>query len=274
MDIKNIISQSDYIITFGSFLAADNNEIQEAIIEAIAKNSAEFIYMHPIDNIDVKVYYSQFIKYEVGSEEGIASMLLQTFAANPSEAIQSYIDDLDIGYISAESSAGEEEFEEAHERAVSKQKKTMILGRDIFTHERVENIAKMLRVLKKNSNLTIISLDAQYQPLMDNINDDLNDEDLDEVNELDSYNGTIVYRTYGEEKTDILVGSQSFARIAKVVDKEDVVISYKGEKVQRKFVVDNNLYGTIALCAMKSDDSSSLSQGYRYKQVKIEKVNA
>ena len=270
MDIKNIISQSDYIITFGSFLAADNVEIQEAIIEAIAKNSAEFVYMHPIDNVDLKVYYSQFIKYEVGSEEGIASLLLESFVKNPDETVQKYVDDLDIGYISAESSAGEEEFEEAYNTSLTKKKKTLILGRDIFTHQRVENIIKILSIIKKQTDLNIISLDLEYQ----NMIDEIKDENIDDVEDLASYNGTILYRTYGEEKTDILVGSESFARIAKVSNQDDVFINCGGEKFQRKFMVDKNLYGTIALCAMNSDDSSSLSQGYRYKQVKIEKVDA
>lgn len=270
MDNQSIISSSDYILSFGSFLAADNEEIQEAIIEAIAKNSAEFIYMHPIDNVDLKVYYSQFIKYEVGSEEGIASMLLETFAQNPSPSVQAFLDDLDMGYISAESSAGEEEFEEALQRANNKSNKTLIIGRDVFTHERVENITKMLSIIKKYSDFRVISLQEEGQKILDEIRD----ENLDEVEELPSYNGTVLYRTYGEEKTDILVGSESFARIAKVSNKDDVFIHCAGEKTQRQFVVDKNLYGTIALCAMKSDDSSSLSQNYRYKQVKIEKVDA
>ncbi|WP_072682264.1 hypothetical protein [Arcobacter sp. LA11] len=269
-DIKEIISKSDYIITFGSFLAADNVEIQEAIIQAIAKNTAEFVYMHPIDNVDLKVYYSQFIKYEVGSEEGIASLLLDTFVKKSDEKVQAYIDDLDIGYISAESSAGEEEFEEAYERALEKSEKTLILGRDIFTHERVENITKILSVIRKYSDLTVVCLDKEYQHIINEILD----ENLDEVEELDSYNGTVVYRTYGEEDTNILVGSESFARVAKVADKDEVFINCAGEKIQKSFIVDKNLYGTIALCAMNNDDSSSLSQGYRYKQVKIEKVDA
>lgn len=270
MDNKSIISQSDYIITFGSFLAADNVEIQESIIEAIAKNCAEFVYMHPIDNVDLKVYYSQFIKYEVGSEEGISSLLLESFVKNPNEKTQTFVDELDIGYISAESSAGEEEFEEAYELTQGKTFKTLIIGRDIFTHQRVENITKMLAMIKRQTDFHIISLDEEFQHVIDEISD----ENLDEVNELDSYNGTVLYRTYDENKTDVLVGSESFARIAKVINNDEIFINCSGQKVQRKFIIDKNLYGTIALCAMNNDDSSSLSQGYRYKQVKIEKVDA
>lgn len=268
MEIKEIISKSDYILTLGSFLAQDNIEIQDAIIEAIAKNSAEFVYMHPIDNVDLKVYYSQFIKYEVGSEEGVASLLVDTFVKNADEKIQEYIDDLDIGYISAESSAGEEEFEEAFEKAQTKENKLLIVGRDIYSHARVKNIIKLLAVLNKYSDLTVISLDERIQNLLDY--EKL--EEIEEVEDLHSYNGTVLYRVYGEEKTDVLVGSESFARIAKVTNDDDILINCGTEKFQRKFVVDNNLYGTIALCAMNDEDESLLSKGYRYKQVKIEKV--
>ncbi len=267
MNIKEIISNSDYIITFGSFLASDNIEIQEAIIEAIAKNRAEFIYMHPIDNIDLKVYYSQFIKYEVGSEEGVASLLLNIFVKNPNEKLKAYLDSLDIGYISAESNAGEEEFEEALHRMNDKSKRTLIVGRDILFHERTKNIIKLLAVLKKYSDLNVISLDERTQKLLD----ETSLENLSKVEELASYNGTVLYRVYEEENRDILIGSESFAKVAKVINNDDIFINYAGEKFKRKFIVDKNLYGIVALYTVNSDDTSSLSQGYRYKQVKIEK---
>lgn len=270
MDIKEIIAKSDYIITFGSFLARDNVEIQESIIKAIAKNNAEFIYLHPIDNIDLKMYYTQFIKYEVGSEEGVASLLLDTFVKQSDEKVQAYIDDLDIGYISAESSAGEEEFEEALEKAEDKTEKTLIIGRDVFSHERVENIVKILTVIRKYSDLNIVALDPEYNSILNEVLD----ENLEEVEELHSYNGTVVYRVYEEEDISTLIGSESFAKIAKVSDRDTVLINCGGEKFKREFKVDKNLFGTVALCPMSHNDESSLSQGYRYKQVKIEKVDA
>ncbi len=270
LDLKDIISKSDYIISFGSFLAADNVEIQESIIESIAKNSAEFIYMHPIDNIDLKVYYSQLIKYEVGSEEAVAALLLDTFVKESDSNVKSFVDDLDIGYISAESSAGEEEFEEAYERSLSKSNKTIILGRDIFTHERVENIIKILSVIRKYSDINIVCLDENNK----NCINQMSNEILEEVEDLHSYNGTVIYRTYGEENTDFLIGSESFARIAKIANNDGIFINFSGNKIEKSFKIDKNLYGTIALCAMNNDDSNSLSKGYRYKQVKIEKVDA
>lgn len=272
MNIKEIIEKSDYIITFGSFLSSDNEVIKEVIIQAIANNSAEFVYMHPIDNIDLKVYYSQFIKYEAGSEEGIAALLLDTFVKSCDEKVEAYIKDLDIGYISAESSAGEEEFEEAYELLENKKQKTLIVGRDILTHERVENITKILSVIRKYTDLEVISLDEEYQDILNEASKK-EFENLEEVEELHSYNGTVVYRTYDETKCDILEGSESFARIAKVANKDKIFINCNGEKIKKTFVVNKDLYGTIALCGINSEDSTCLSQGYRYKQVKIEKAD-
>jgi len=270
MDIKEIIAKSDYIVTFGTFLARDNEEIQEAIIKAIAKNDAEFIYMHPIDNIDLKMYYTQFLKYEVGSEEGICSLLLDTFVKDGDEDIKTYIDDLDIGYISAESSAGEEEFEELLQRAKDKKEKTLIIGRDLFSHERVENITKILSVIKKYSDLNIISLDPKFQKILD----EASSENLEQIQDIHSYNGTVIYRVYEEDDNTSLIGSESFARVAKISNQDDIYINCNNQKIQRKFKIDKNLMGTVALCPMSRDDSSCLSEGYRYKQVKIEKVDA
>lgn len=269
MGKTQIIAKSDYIITFGSFLASDNEVIRESIIQAIAKNSAEFIYMHPVDNVDLKVYYSQFLKYEVGSEEGVVSLLLDTFVKDASSKVKEYIEDLDIGYISAESSAGEEEFEEAYEKSIDKEEAILVVGRDIARHPRVENIVKMLSILHRYSKLTIVALDEHIQSAIQKC-----DESLEEVEELASYNGTVIYTTFEEENEGKLIGSESFARVAKIANKDKVLINFNNEKIEKDFVVNKDLYGMVALCAISSDDSTSLSQGYRFKQVKIEKVDA
>ncbi|RXK02976.1 hypothetical protein CRV02_02310 [Arcobacter sp. CECT 8989] len=262
------ILNSDYIISFGSFLAQDNEQVKEAIIETIAQKNAEFIYMHPIDNVDLKVYYSQLIKYEVGSEEGIASMLLDTFVNDASEKIKDYLNDLDMGYISAESSAGEEEFEEACEKAEDKTSKVLLVGRDITTHERVRNIVKILSAINKYSDLDVICLDEKTQEQVESCND----EDIEEVEELDSYNGTVVYSIFDEQDCQKLVGSQSFARIAKVQDKDEVYLNYNGQKVKKQFIINDDLYGTVALCPILDSNISFLTENYRYKQVKVEKA--
>ena len=124
-----------------------------------------FIYLNPIDNFDLKKYYSKLTKYEVGSEEGIVALLLYTFVRSSNERIQTYIEDLDIGYISAESSAGEEEFEEMYEMSLNKKNKIIILGEDIFTHIKIDNIIKICSLIQKYSDFNIVCLNTTISKL-------------------------------------------------------------------------------------------------------------
>jgi len=269
MDKKEIIAKSDFIITFGSMLADNKEPVRNSIIESIAKTNAKFVYMHPIDNIDLKLYYTQFIKYEVGSEEGVCSLLLDAFVKQSDEQIQAYIDDLDLGYISAESSAGEEEFEEAYESAQNCEFKTLVIGDDLIEHERVENIVRFLAIFKKYTDFNVIVLNDEFEKRIDSCND-LN---LEEVEDLKSYNGTLLYRLIDSENNDELVCSQTFANIAKVQNNDEIFINYKNDKIKRVLRVDDKLNGTVSIAKI-AEGSDELFQDYRYKQVKIEKVDA
>jgi NADH-quinone oxidoreductase subunit F len=260
-----IVSKSDYIICLGSMISKDSPSVNKAILEAIAKNEAEFIYLHPIDDIDLKLYCTQFMKYEVGSEEGVLALLLEYFTKDRSDVLEEYLAELDIGYISAESSAGEEEYEEMVEKSLDKSNKTIIFGEDLFTHERVDNILSMIKAFKEFSGFNVV--------LLADVDLDSTKE-LEDVAELKSYNGTVIYKYNSKEDDKFVYGSESFSRVAKIADKDAISLNYGKESIKRVFKLDKNLQGTIALCGVKDEDKSFLSQGYRYKQVKIEKVDA
>ena len=268
MNKKELISNSDFILCLGTMLSNNKEELRNSIIESIAKMNAQFVYMHPIDNIDLKLYYTQFIKYEAGSEEGVLALLLDTFVKQSNENIQNYIKDLDLGYISAESSAGEEEFEEAYENSLNSKCKTLIIGDDLIEHERVENIIKFISIIKKYTDFNVIVLDDDFE---EKINTCTN-FDLEEVDELKSYDGTVIYRVIEDESNDDLISSQSFARIAKVSNDDVIYINYKNSKVKKTIKIDDKLHGTIAISKITSSDEDVFSN-YRYKQVKIQKVD-
>ena len=259
------ILNSDFIISFGTF--CEDKLIINSIEEAVNKNSAKFIYMHPIDNANLKPFYSQLIKYEVGSEEGICALLLNSFVKSSNTEIENFIENLDLGYISAESSAGEEEFEEAFEIYEKAKNKTLIIGNDLILHERVENIVKLLAVVKKYSDFNLVVLDESLKKSIDSCTN----FDLEELEELKSFNGTLVYKIV-DEKNDELVVSQTFANIAKVGNDNEVYVISKDEKIKRILKIDKNLNGTIGI--LKTKINEDIFNGYKYKQVKIEKVEA
>lgn len=269
MNKKELISKSDFVISVGTMLSNNKEEVRNSIIESIAKTNAQFVYMHPIDNIDLKLYYTQFIKYEVGSEEGIFALLLDTFAKNTNDEIQTYLNDLDLGYISAESSAGEEEFEEMLENSQNSACKTLIIGDDLIEHERIENIARLIALLKKYTDLNIIILNDE----LENKINDYDGSSLEDVAELKSFDGTLVYRLIEDESSDDLISSVSFARIAKVSNNDEIYINYKNQRIKKRLIIDEKLQGTIAIAKIL-EEKNEIFNGYRYKQVKIQKVDA
>lgn len=216
-----VLKSSDFILTFGIFLSDTNKEIFQAIQEAKENNNADVVYMHGVDTLALKDFYTQFIKYEAGSEEGVSSLLLDTLVKNSNDKLQEYINELDIGYISAESSAGEEEFEEILELCENKTNKVLVIGEDIFNHKRAKNIIKMLALIEKYSEFKIICSSKIS----------LEDEELEEVEELLPFNGTVIYSYIDKTKDeDTVYGSASFARIAKIEDESEILIkSSEGE---------------------------------------------
>ncbi|MCT7561463.1 hypothetical protein ACN2C0_06045 [Aliarcobacter butzleri] len=254
------IKTSDFIISFGTFFE-NNLELKDGVLKSIEKNQTKFVYMFPIDNANLKPFYTQFIKYEVGSEEGICALLLDTFTKNYDEKTKEFINNLDLGYISAESSAGEEEFEEAFEDYKNSNSKILIIGEDIKNHERVDNIIKLLATIKKYSDFDFLILDED----LENKINSCENFDLEEIEELKSFNGTLVYSLVGAD-SPILQASQTFANIAKVKDGENIQIISKNEKINKILKIDEKLTGTVAILNVKNSPSE-----YKYKQVKIEK---
>jgi NADH-quinone oxidoreductase subunit F len=267
MNNHEIISKSDFILSFGTMFE-DNLIIKKSVLESVKNSGAKFVYMHPIDNINLKPFYSQFIKYEVGSEEGISTLLLATFVKECDEQTKKFINDLDLGYISAESSAGEEEFEDAYKSYLDAKFKTLIIGNDLVEHEKIENIIKLLSIIKKHTEFNLIILDNN----LENRVNSCKDFTLDDIEELKSFNGTLVYKLIEDENNDELIASKTFANIAKVGNGDEIYINSKNEKIKRVLKIDETLNGTIAILKVKN--SEDIFSGYRYKQVKIEKVEA
>ncbi len=265
------ITSSEFVIVFGAMLNSTNEELTSNVQKTIKNNNASVVYMHPIDDKKIQNSSSSYIKYEVGSEEGICALLLEYFVNDCDDIIEEYIDELDIGYLSAETSIGEEEFEDMVELSQNKKNKTIVISADILKHEKVLNISKLLGVLNKYSDITVV-IDPSVDDKNLNLIQNYNNEYLEEVDELEAYDGTVIYN-YGKNITNELVGGASFARVAKISDNDEIIIKHGDKSIKSKFRQDLNLQGTIALNVV-TDDNDWINDGYSYKQVKIEKVNA
>ncbi len=152
-DIKN----SDYIVVLGSKIADDIPGLKFKVNQASKRQRAQVIYMHPVEDNNIKNIVTQFVKYEAGSEESVLALLAKSLLKNADlpSTLQDYFDQIDEGYISAESNVGEEEISVMIKRMRKKSHFSLIVGCDLYAHPNAENIAKILGLVEKYSDFDV-----------------------------------------------------------------------------------------------------------------------
>ncbi len=225
------IKESDFIIVVGSMIKSDNPVARYALTVASKQKRAEIIYMHPIDDELLKNVYTKHIKYEVGTEEGVVAMVANSFIGSvDSEAIKKYLSGLDIGYISAESNVGEEEILDLVKRFKRKKKPTIIIGEDIISHKRANNIAKLVALLERYANFKTLIVPPKTNSLGVALICDLDNEC---GNYTIGYNsdGNFTLSSLGDGDFNIPALNQqegTFVNINKRVVPTNVAISHNG----------------------------------------------
>jgi len=152
------IAEARGVIVLGSRIHDDNPQVHYHITMASKRHRARVIYMHSLEDSSIQNIVTQFIKYEVGSEEGVAALLVDTLLADTEvpKSVREILDDLDIGNLSAESNVGEEELEDLARSLQRKQALTLVVGSDLYAHPRAENIAKLLAMLERYAGFSVM----------------------------------------------------------------------------------------------------------------------
>ncbi len=156
-DLKKI-SQSQAIIVLGTRINDDSSQVKYHINMASKWHRARVAYMHPIEDEELSNIVTQFIKYEVGSEEGVVALLVDTLLRDIElpKNIRAILDELDIGNLSAESNVGEEELEALQKSLIKKRGFSLVVGSDLYAHPRATNIAKLLALLEKYAEFNVV----------------------------------------------------------------------------------------------------------------------
>ncbi len=238
----------DLVVVIGSMLSLDDKELFKTI------KDSKIALISVLEDLPLMKSVEFFSRYEAGSEEGVIAILAKEFLKNTDlpQEIRDYFDELDEGYISAETNIGEEEAQELHVMIQNASKPLIIFGKDMFLNSRVENISKFINLLKKYSNIEIKCLKKMKT-------DSLH---VEEVEELESFDGTVVFEYNSDENGELLIGSAQFAVAAKVQNGQLVTV----QNQNREFRLDKKLKGTIALMPSEINENS-----YRFKVAKITK---
>ena len=152
------IAQSDGIIVLGGRITTDNPALRYAMTTAARHRGAKVVYMHPIEDELLQNVVTQFVKYEVGTEEGVIAMLAKTLLENSdlNEETRSFFDGLDEGYLCAESNVGDEEYTRIAKSFARAKCKTLVIGSDLLNHKRSANIARLCAMVETYSEFSVV----------------------------------------------------------------------------------------------------------------------
>ena len=162
----NTVKECDAAIVLGSCVSADNSRLRSSLESARNERDAYIAYMHPLEDESLNNIVTQYIKHEVGSEEGLLAMLTDLILNEVGkEKSKSFLDSLDSGYICGESSVGEEEFDLLDQKLQGREKRVLVVGSDLFNHPRSKNIAKMLGMISKHSDFEVFMIPSEVNTL-------------------------------------------------------------------------------------------------------------
>ena len=249
------LSNSKGIIVLGSRINDDNPMVKYHITMASKRNRARVVYMHPIEDSNISNIVTQFIKYEVGSEEGVTALLANALLQDKElpSSLKDFLNDLDIGNISAESNVGEEELATLVQSLQKKEGFTLVVGSDMYNHPRAAQIAKLIGAIQKYSNFDVLLVPPATNALGVSLICTLDDK---------AGNYTIGYNAVGDFELSCLGGGDldmpalnqqegTFTTMDKRVVPTNAALSYNG-------YVLNDIANALGLKAVYTIDYTSM----------------
>lgn len=227
------IKKSDAVIVVGSRIATDNPGVRYAITTASKHNGAKVVYAHPMEDTLMQNVVTQMMKYEVGTEEGVMALFAYTLLrdAELSKEHREFLEDLDLGYLHAETNLGDEEFAMMMKSFMRVKFATLVVGEDLISHSRSSNIAKLAALIEKYTNFSVMVVPKDVNTLGVSLINSL-DEDEDIANVV-GYNakGDFVISSLGNGDLDVPALNQqegTFVNIDKRVLPTNVALSFSG----------------------------------------------
>lgn len=201
------IKQADGIVVIGSMIATDNPAVRYAMTTAARHNGAKIVYAHPVEDVIMQNVVTQFMKYEVGTEEGVIALIANALLkdADLSESERAFFNSLDIGYLGAESNVGEEEIALMMKSFKRSKNRVLVAGNDLINHTRAANIAKIAALIEKYTDFSLVIVPKEVNTLGCALISDLDQDEA--ISSVIGYNAMGDYRFSSIEKADLMMPS-------------------------------------------------------------------
>ncbi|MGH2305742.1 hypothetical protein [Campylobacter taeniopygiae] len=199
-----------------------------------------------ISCLEDKFLKAKFYKCEIASLSFVLALLCKM-------SDESAFQDLDEGYLSAESCFGEEEASDTLD--FLKMAKYLIIDKNIDLYKDSENIKYFLNFLSQKYQLKILDSNekecyfenAKFNPLK----------------ELDNYDGLVLFKADLDDNN--LHCSKQFLQISKCKDQSEVEILAKDFNLKTTLCLDENLQGTIGFLNYENF-------GFDFTQIRIKEA--
>ncbi len=219
------IRESNFIISVGTHLRYDNPVTGYAMNNALSMNKGAGIYFHPLIDTVVEKFSKNIltISPDIGSEEHILAFILNYFIK---EGVDIKLPEFDRSIIGLP-----EDFEEKMTKMLAKKDRfSLIVGEDLYTHERSENIAKLVGLIEKYTDFSVVIIPSQTNTLGVSLICDLDEK---EGKSVVGYNekGDFTLSALGDGDLDIPALNQqegTFTNIDKRVVPTNAALSYNG----------------------------------------------
>ena len=233
------------ILNFASLLSLQNPALAEGF------KSAEILSVSPLQDPHLP---GELIKCEIGAQSFVLALICSSFCD------EQYFADLDAEYLSGESSVGEEEIEQIAEFLQSGCDALLIDDALIQTHPDAENIKAFLSLIAAKFGVKILSLRGERADLGAQ-----GRANLSPLKEPENFDGAVVFK---HDADDSFVGGRYFSMVAKIKGGDRVRIKTPHLNLEKEFILDEELKGTIALLGSGGQGFG----GYNFELAEISKV--
>lgn len=233
------------ILNFASLLSLQNLAL------AASFKSAEILSVSPLQDPHLP---GELIKCEIGAQSFVLALICSSFCD------EQYFADLDAEYLSGESSVGEEEIEQIAEFLQSGCDALLIDDALIQTHPDAENIKAFLSLIAAKFGVKILSLRGERADLGAQ-----GQANLSPLKEPENFDGAVVFKHDADER---LIGGRYFSMVAKIKGGDRVRIKTPHLNLEKEFILDEELKGTIALLGSGGQGFD----GYNFELAEISKV--
>lgn len=228
-DLKTV-QNSNFVISVGSALKTDSPNSGYAMNNAISMNKGAGIYFHPITDTIVSNYSKNLLSvtHRAGAEEAILYLVLDLFGK---ELPQNIKDSMPAQSNLLEIIGLDETFNETLEKLLAKKDSfSLIAGEDLYSHPKAKNLAKLLGLIQKYTDFSVVIIPSKTNTLGVSLICDL-DENRGKFTLGYNVKGDVTLSAIGKGDLDMPALNQqegTFTSINKRVVPTNVALGFNG----------------------------------------------